>query len=237
MSSCVEIVVVAAAERRPFGAELDQVVVRLRGRRMIGGRPHRAAPDVAQVDELAARIARRVAARPRDREAAAEAAAAAGVGDDRDVVAVRQELRVRKDRVRRCDTGAPAWRRAARRRASRPAGAARSSACGAARAPAAAARWPAPRVGVKPLHHAIAEQRVRQRDQGHALRGAPCRCGTTTPARPRRGRARSSRVGVARRCSRWRRRTVVALEARARPAAAGWPRSARASIIAASAVA
>jgi hypothetical protein len=62
--------VVVAAERRLLRAELDDVVVRLCRRRMIGRRPHRAAPHVAQIDELAAWIARGsrrdlVTARPR----------------------------------------------------------------------------------------------------------------------------------------------------------------------------
>ena len=53
--------VVAAAERRAVGAELDNVVARLRGRWVIGGRPHGSCPHIAQVDELTAWITGRVA--------------------------------------------------------------------------------------------------------------------------------------------------------------------------------
>ena len=110
---------------------------------MVGGRPDRAAAHVAQVDELAAGIARRVAAASRDRPAAAEARAAAGVGDDRDVVAVREELRVRERGVRRAEAadrvdgdGRGDARRFERARL-------RDRRRAAARAPAAAARSPA----------------------------------------------------------------------------------------------
>ena len=219
--------VVVAAERRPFGAELDHVVVRLRGGRMIGGRPHRPAPHIAQVDELAARIARRVAPRLRHREAAAEAAAAAGVGHDRHVVAVRQELRVRKDRVRR---SIPPHRHGRRRRddahfVERP----RLNRRRVTRHALLQQQLGGlhSRVGVKALHHRIAEQRVRQRDQGHAgvvgevgadhgAGGGAVRFGAR---RRRDGRPRA-------RCSRWRRRIRSRPRGPPRPAAAGWPRSA-----------
>ena len=93
--------VVVPAERRSLRPELDGVLVRFRGRRMIGGRPHGAASHVAQVDELTARIPRGVSARLRHGEPAPEAGASAAVRHDRDVVAVRQELGVRKHGVRR----------------------------------------------------------------------------------------------------------------------------------------
>ncbi len=92
--------VVVATERGPLRAELDHVVVRLRRRGMVRGRPHRPAPHVPQVDGLAARVARRVISRLGDREAAAEATAPPRVGHGRHVVTIRQELRMRKDRVR-----------------------------------------------------------------------------------------------------------------------------------------
>ncbi len=197
-----------AAERRLVGAELDHVVVRLRCRRMIGGRPDRSAPHIAQVDELAARIARRVAPRLRHREAAAEAAAAAGVGHDRHVVAVRQELRVRKDRVRRSipphrhrrrrrdDAHFVERPRLNRRRVTRHA--LLQQQLGGLHA----------RVGVKALHHRDRRAARSPARPASCPRGAPGRCGRR--CRRRRSARRSAvagLVGARARCSRWRRRT------------------------------
>ncbi len=160
---------VPALERRALRQKGDRVVVGLPVHWMVRRGPGRTAPDVAQVDELAARVARRVVARPRHRETAPEAGAAAGVGHDRDVGAVREELRVRKDGVRRPiapdrDGGQGRGHphlverpRLGRRRSARHA--LLQQQLGRLH----------PRVRVEPLHHRVAEQSVRQRNEGHAL--------------------------------------------------------------------
>ena len=122
--------------------KVDEVVVRLAPRRLIGGRPDLAAAHVAQVDELAAGIARRVAAPAWSPGSPRQSWRRRRRWSRRDVVAVRQELRVRERRVRRAVAAHRDRRRSARRRASRRAAAARSVAESRARAPAAAARSP-----------------------------------------------------------------------------------------------
>jgi len=74
--------VVAATKRGLVRAKRHDVLLGLLCRRMIGRRPHRPAPHVAQVDKFAARIARGVASRPRHRETAVEAAPPTGVRHD-----------------------------------------------------------------------------------------------------------------------------------------------------------
>ena len=95
--------------------EQDFVVLRLAAGRLVRRGPDGAAPHVAQVDELAAEVARPVLADARDHPAAAARASAARVRDDGPEVAVREEVRLRPGRVRRPE--APDRRR--RRRASR----------------------------------------------------------------------------------------------------------------------
>ena len=80
--------VVATTEGRLLGCEAHQVFVRLFSNGMVGGRPDRSAPNVAQVNELASRIARRIRAASRHRAAPAKTRAASGIGHDRNVVAV-----------------------------------------------------------------------------------------------------------------------------------------------------
>ena len=160
---------------------------------MIGRRPDRAAAHVAQVDELAVRrrawrrAATCVTGRPRQTLLPPPA-----LVTDVDVVAVRQELRVRKRACAASGSGAPASTAAARRRASRRAAAARSVATCARHAllQQQLGRLDA-RIGVKALDHAVAEQRVGQRDERHALRGGP---DTSARRRPPPVRARSSPV-------------------------------------------
>ena len=169
MSSCVRDLVVAAAERRLLGEERDQVLLGLAPDGLVGGRPHRAAAHVAQVEELAPGIARRVLAVARDRAAAAEARAPAGVGDDRRVAAVRQELRVRKERVRRAEAAHGLGRR---RPATRVSSTGRGCVIGRVARHALLQqqlRGLHARVGVEALHHEVAEQRVGERDERHAL--------------------------------------------------------------------
>ena len=160
--------VVVAPERRPLGAKLDHIVVGLGGRGVIGRGPDGSAAHVAQVDTLGARIARGVAARLGDGEAAAEAAAAAGVGHDRQVVAIGQKLRVRHDRVRRPESprGHRRRRRGDPHLVERP----RLNHRRAARHALLQQQLGGlhARVGVKTVHHSIAEQRVRERHQRHA---------------------------------------------------------------------
>ena len=114
--------VVAPAEGRLLGEERHQVVLGLRARRVVRRGPDGAAAHVAQVEELASRVAGRVLAVARHHAAAAEAGAAAGVRHDGGVAAVREELRVRPQRVRRAEAAqrlrdAPGSPRASPRRA------------------------------------------------------------------------------------------------------------------------
>ena len=93
--------VVGAAVDGLLRRERDVVVLRLATRGLVGGRPDEARSHVAQVQELAARVGRAVVAHARDRQLPPVAVAAARVGDDGDVRAVRQELRMRRGGVRR----------------------------------------------------------------------------------------------------------------------------------------
>ena len=161
--------VVAAAERRLLGEERHQVVLRLASHRVVGGRPHRPAAHVPQVDELASRIARRVLAVARHDPAPAEAGAAAGVRHDRGVAAVRQELGVRPQRVRRAEAAQGLRGRRAGRACLLDR--ARLGDRGVARHPLLQQqlRGLHARIGVEALHHRVAEQHVGERDERHAL--------------------------------------------------------------------
>ena len=99
-------VVVEPLEGRLLGEELHEVAVGLLADGLVGRGPDGARVDVAQVDELASGIARAVLAPPRHGAAAAEARSATPVRDDRDVAAVREDLRARVRRVRRAEA---AW--------------------------------------------------------------------------------------------------------------------------------
>ena len=219
--------------------KVDDVLVGLAPGRLIGGRPHRAAAHVAQVDELPVRVACRVAAPARHRQAAPDAGAAAGVGDRGDVVAVREELRVRKRGVRRA---VAADRHRRRRRGGahlveRP----RLDRRDVARHALLQQQLGRldPRLGVKALDHPIAEQRVGQRHERHALVMRHVGAARRAAGVPR-GRGWSAvglRLGAAVACSRSRRRTRTRPRGRRRPAGAGSPRLAAGSIITASAVA
>ena len=202
----------------------DGVLVGLPPRRLIGRRPDRAAAHVAQVDELPVRVARGVAAPPRHRQPAPDAGAAAGVGHRGDVVAVREELRVRERGVRRAE--------AAHRASTRRGAATRISSSGRGSIGADVARHAFlqqqlgrldARLRVKALDHAIAQQRVGQRDERHPLvvrqigRDDDARAGGVGRSSPaRRHPARGA-------CSRSRRRTRTRLRGRPRRAGAGWP--------------
>ena len=81
-------VVIAPAEGSFLRDERDHIVLRLLRDGVKGGRPHRAAPHVAQVEELASRVTGRILAVPRDRAAPTKAGAPARVRHDGGVVAV-----------------------------------------------------------------------------------------------------------------------------------------------------
>ncbi len=230
--------VVVPAERRPLRPELDDVVVRFRGRRMIGGRPHGAASHVAQVDELTARIPRRrrgaTSSRRARRQKLAPPPPFVTIGG---VVAVRQELGVRKHRVRRSVLPHRDSRRRGddahfvegpwlnRRCVTRHA--LLEQQFGGLHA----------RLRMKALHHADRpEARWRWRPascrrDGPGTCGRPCR----PPGVPREAPARRRRFRAP--CSRWRQRIRSRPRDRQRSAAADWRRSCPGSIIAASAVA
>src|SRR5207247_1589081 len=86
----------AARGRRPedgaLGHEGDQVLLGLVARRLVGRGPDEARAHVAEIDELAADVARAVLTRPGDHPAPARAVAAAGVGDDGGIGAVGKEV-------------------------------------------------------------------------------------------------------------------------------------------------
>ena len=73
---------------------VDDVIVRLTARRLIRGGPDRPAADIAQVDELPVRIARGVVGATASPSGRATPAPSAGIRHRRDVVAVREELRM-----------------------------------------------------------------------------------------------------------------------------------------------
>ncbi len=161
--------VVATAERGLLREEGHQVVVRIRPGRVVGRGPHGPAAHVPEVDELASRVARGVVPVAGDDTTAAEAGAAARVRHDRGVAAVRQELRVRPQRVRRAEATQSLRGGGARR------------ACLLHRAGLGDRRRARhallqqqlrglhARVGVEAPHHRVAEQDVGERDEGHAL--------------------------------------------------------------------
>src|SRR4030095_16142532 len=78
-------------ERRALRNEGHQIVVRLHIERLCSRRPDGPGSHIPEIDELAARVARRVAPAPGDRAAPARARPASGVGYDGDVVAVGQK--------------------------------------------------------------------------------------------------------------------------------------------------
>ena len=84
--------VVEPLEGRLLREELHEVAVGLLGRGLVGCGPHRPRVDITQ-NKLAPRIAGAVLPPPRHGTATAEAGSAAPVGDDRDVVAIREDLR------------------------------------------------------------------------------------------------------------------------------------------------
>ena len=161
--------VAAAAERRLLGQERHQVALRLRPDRMVGRGPQGAAAHVPQVDELASRVARGVLAMSGDDLAPPEAGAAAGVRHDRGVGAVRQELRVRPQRVRRSEATQCLRGHGARRaRLLHRAGLGDRGRAGHALLQEELRGLDA-RVGVQAPHHRVVEQDVGERDEGHAL--------------------------------------------------------------------
>ena len=161
--------VVLPAEHGALGVERDEVLLRLPRRRVIGGRPHRAVAHIADIQELAAEVARGVLAVARHGAAATEAGAASGVGDDGDVRAVRQELGVRIAGVRRPE--APHGNGRNRGRDARCLGRARLSDRGMARHPFLQEEGGClhPWIGVKATHHHVIEQGIRECHQGHSL--------------------------------------------------------------------
>src|SRR5437588_1138678 len=90
---------VAAPKARPIRRERHGVIVGLTSRGLIGGGPYDSAADIAQIDEETVRIARGVTAPSGHRQVAPDAAPSASIRHRRDVVTVRQELRMRYDRV------------------------------------------------------------------------------------------------------------------------------------------
>ncbi len=161
--------VVAAAEARLLGEERHQVVLGLSSHRVVGRRPHPAAAHVPQIDELASRVARGVLAVARDHAVPPEAGAPAGVRHDRGVAAVRQELGVWPQRVRRSEaTQGQDGRRARRARLLDRTGL--GDGC-LARDPLLQQQLGGlhARVGVEAPHHRVVEQHVGERDEGHAL--------------------------------------------------------------------
>ena len=134
--------VVDAMERRALRRQRHQVVRRVDAVRIRGRRPDGAGPHVAQIEKLTAEIARRIATASRDGPAPAEACAAAAVGDDREIVAVRQKGGVGERRGPGSIAADGVDGRGRGRRASLRAAAAVSSAPAAGCAPGAAARSP-----------------------------------------------------------------------------------------------
>ena len=174
--------VVGASKHRALVRERDQVVVGFLRRGLVGRRPEPARADVAQVDEVAAGVGGSILAPARDREATPVAGAAAGVGDHGDVRAVREELRVRIEGVRRSE--AP---QARHRRDQRPP----ALLGGPRRFRRRLTRHPFlqeqlgrldPRIAVEPRHHHIREQARWSGPPGSCRGGAPCRCARRRPA-------------------------------------------------------
>ncbi len=161
--------VVAALEGRLLGEELHQVAVGSLGRGLIGRRPDVSGVDIAQVDELAAGIAGAVRAPACHRAAAAEARAATAVGDDRDIAAVRQDLRPGMGSMRR----AQAARRPHRRRWLRTGGFGGMRRDDRRRARDSLLQQQLgrldSRIGVEPVDHAVAQEDVGDGDERHAL--------------------------------------------------------------------
>ena len=158
-----------AVEGGLLGQEARDVAVQLLARRLVRGRPDGTAPDVAQVEEDAARVARLVLAQPRDGVAAPERGAAAGVGDDHGVGAVREEVRVRVRGVGRAE--AARHHRPLRRRHAGLLGRPRlldHDAVRHALLQQQLGRLHAA-VGVEAPHHGGVAQHVRERAERHAL--------------------------------------------------------------------
>ncbi len=162
-------VIVPPREGRLLGQEYGGVPLALHACRVIRRRPDRPAAYIAQVHELAAVVAGGIVARPRHRDAVTGARPAAGIGDGGDVSSVRQKLGMRKRRVRRSIS--PQRNGRGRRRnphlVERP------------RLRRRDAPWHAllqeqlgglhARIGVETFDHAVAEQRIGERHQRHAL--------------------------------------------------------------------
>ena len=160
--------VIASQDDGLLGEELHEVVLRLLADGLIGRGPDRAVVDVAQVDELAARVARGVLAPPGDGAAPAEARSAAGVRHDRDVGAVRQDLRARVRRVRRAEAARSA---SERRGHAGLLGGTRLDDRSLTRHPLLQEELGRlnPRVRVEPVDHDVAEKDVREGDERHPL--------------------------------------------------------------------
>ena len=216
--------IVVPAERGLVGAEVHEVVVRLDTGWVIRGRPDRAGPRIAQVDELAARIARRVPTRFRDRQSAAKTAPAARVAHNGDVGAVRQELRVRNDRMRRsitprrrcggrCDHAHFVERpRLNRRCVPRHALLQQQLRCLHSR------------IGVKSPDHRVVEQRVGERDDGHACVVRKIRTDNSAVEASRWWNDIARLLCAARRVVNRVEESVIARDAGVRSASAGWRR-------------
>ena len=161
--------VVQALEDRLLGQELDQVTLRLLGRGLVGGGPDGSRVDVAQVEELASGVGRTVLSPPGHGSAAAEARAAAAVGDDRDIVAVREDVRPRVGRVGRAQAARSAGER----------GRLDPGLLGRMRLDRGRRAWNPflqeelgrldPGIGVEPVDHHVAQKDVGDGDERHSL--------------------------------------------------------------------
>ena len=161
--------VVPARDRRLLGEELHEVLLGLPPDGLPGRGPDGAGVDVAQVDELAPGVPRRVLAPPGHGVPATEARSPAGVRDDRHVGAVREDLRLRVRRERRAEAVGRA--RGGARRHPGLLGRARLGDRRLARDPLLQEelRRLDPRVRVEPADHHVAEEDVREGDESHPL--------------------------------------------------------------------
>ena len=161
--------VVGAREYGVVGAEGHPVPLGLAAHRLVGGRPEQAAAHVAKVDELTPRVAGGVVPVPGDRAPAPAAGPASGVGDHRGVLAVRQEVGARVERVRRAE--APRRDRGDERFGPGRLRGARPDHRHEARHALLQQRLGGLHAGIRmeAAHHRGAEHGVGQRDQAHAL--------------------------------------------------------------------
>ena len=161
--------VVGPPEHDLVRRECGEILVRLATRRLIGRGPLGARPHVAQVERLADRIRCPIVPPAGDGEIAPPTRATACVGQDGDVRTIGEKLRVRIVGMGRAKTplcrglrrprGAGLFGRPRRRRRRFAWHALLQQELGRLNA----------RVGVKPIDHHVAKQRVRHRHQKHAL--------------------------------------------------------------------